>query len=45
MDRFIDSITLHVQMTELDSLVLHSAILIIILVIKPFTNYITVYKD
>jgi hypothetical protein len=32
-------------MVELDSLVLHSDILVIILVIKPFTNYISLYKD
>jgi hypothetical protein len=32
-------------MTELDSVVLHSDILVIILVIKPFTNYINLYKD
>jgi hypothetical protein len=35
----------HVQMTEHDSLVLHSDILVIILVIKAFTNYITLYED
>jgi hypothetical protein len=32
-------------MTEFDSLVLRSDILDIILLIKPFTNYIILYKD
>jgi hypothetical protein len=36
---------IYVQMTEPDSLVLHSDTLVIILVIKLFTNYTTVYKD
>jgi hypothetical protein len=36
---------IYVQMTELDFLVLHSDILVLILVIKSFTNYITLYKD
>jgi hypothetical protein len=36
---------MHVQMAELDSLVLHSAILVIIFVIKTFTDYINLYKD